>query len=77
MAKLIRQRDNLVKEGFIEFVEFDKRTNRGKKIHMKPEIGYACIVDRSLNYKWMTTQITEVISDTEFKTKNSHYKIKQ
>lgn len=75
MAKLIRQRDNLVKEGFIEFVEFDKN-NRGKKIHMKPEINYACIVDRrSIPYTWMTSQITEIISNTEFKTKNSHYKI--
>lgn len=77
MAKLIRQRDNLIKEGFIEFVEFDKKTNRGKKIHMKPSIGYSCIVDRGLSYKWMTTQIIEVISDVEFKTKNSYYKIEK
>lgn len=77
MAKLIRQRDNLVAEGIIEFVEFDKN-DRGKKVHMKPDIGYACIVDRQkLVYTWMTTQITEVISETEFKTKNSHYIIEK
>lgn len=77
MAKLIRQRDNLVKEGFIEFVEFDKN-DRGKKIHMKPDIGYACIINRQeLVYTWITAQITEVISETEFKTKNSHYKIEE
>ena len=75
MAKLIRQRDGLVKEGFIEFLEFDKN-NRGKNIHMKPKIGYACIVDgKKLIYTWLTSVITEIISDTEFKTKNSHYKI--
>ena len=78
MAKLIRQRDNLVKEGFIEFVEFDKRTNRGKKIHMKPKVGYACIVDRNrISFTWMTTTITELISETEFRTENSHYKIEE
>jgi hypothetical protein len=77
MAKLIRQRDNLTKEGFIEFVEFDKY-GRGKKIHLKPEVGYACIVDRSsVSYRWMTTVIVEVISDTEFKTVNSDYKIEE
>lgn len=75
MAKLIRQRDNLTKEGFIEFVEFDKY-GRGKKIHMKPKVDYACIVDRSsISYRWMTSVIVEVISDVEFKTKNSNYKI--
>ena len=75
MSKLIRQRDNLTKEGTIEFVEFDKN-NRGKDIHMSPKVGYACIVNRTLlSYHWMTSIITEVISQTEFKTKNSHYKI--
>lgn len=75
MAKLIRKRDGLIKEGLIEFVEFDKN-DRGKNIHMKPQIGFACIVDgRKLVYTWMTSVITEIISDTEFKTKNSHYTI--
>lgn len=77
MKKLIRQRDNLVKEGFIEYVEFDSN-NRGKKIHMEPKVGFACIVDRNrISFTWMTTVITEVISLTEFKTENSHYKIEK
>lgn len=77
MAKLIRQRDNLTKEGLIEFVEFDKN-DRGKDIHMKPEVGFACIVNRTnITFTWMTYTITEVISDTEFKTQNSHYKIEE
>lgn len=75
MATLTRKRDGLVKEGFIEFIEFDQN-DRGKDVHMKPGIGFACIVNRtSLTYSWMTSVITEVISDTEFKTKNSHYTI--
>jgi len=75
MAKLVRQHDSLTKEGVIEFVEFDKH-NIGKNIHMKPKKGYACIVNRTrMSYAWMTTIIVELISDTEFKTENSHYKI--
>lgn len=74
MAKLIRQSDNLQKEGFIEFVEFDKN-GRGKNIHMKPKVGYACIVDRGITYKWLTSVIIKIVSDIEFYTENSHYKI--
>lgn len=75
MARLIRQNDSLIKEGTIEFVEFDKN-DRGKNIHMKPQVGFSCIINRTnITYTWLTSQITEVISNTEFKTKNSHYKI--
>lgn len=75
MAKLIRQSDKISKEGFIEFIEFNNQ-NRGKNIHMKPEVGYACIVDgRKSTPTWQTMPITEVISETEFKTENNHYKI--
>ena len=77
MAKLIRQKDGLVKEGMIEFVEFNDR-GYGKNIHTTAKEGYACIVDgRRLVYTWMTSTITEVISQDEFKTKNSHYKIER
>lgn len=77
MAKLVRKKDKLVKEGEIEFVEFDK-FDRGKNIHTTPKVGYACIVNRNRQgYTWMTTVITELISNKEFKTKNSHYKIKE
>lgn len=76
MGKLIRQRDNLSKEGTIKFLEFDE-IGRGKKLHEKPEIGYSCIVNPQYgpSYTWLTSVITEIISDTEFKTNNSHYKI--
>lgn len=73
---LVRQRDNLRKTGIIRFLEFDE-SGRGKALHDKPEVGFACIVDPRITYTWMTTEITEVISDTEFKTLNSHYKIEE
>jgi len=77
MSRLIRKRDNLVKEGEIEYIEFDKN-DRGKNVHMKPQVGFACIVDRTkITYTWMTSTITEVISETEFKTQNSHYTIEK
>ncbi|MFT6125737.1 MAG: hypothetical protein ACJAVA_000178 [Flavobacteriaceae bacterium] len=75
MAKIIRQSDNLTKEGLIEYIKFSKE-NVGKNVYMKPEVGYYCILGRNiLNLNWMTSEIIEVISDTEFKTVNSHYKI--
>ena len=75
MMKLIRQCDNLIKEGDIEFLEFDKN-NRGKNIHIYPKVGYGCIVNRtSIKHSWMTLPIVELISNIEFKTKNNHYKI--
>lgn len=76
MSKLIRKHDGLIKEGKIEFVEWDKN-NRGKYIHMNPKEGFSCIVDRVKSSSvWITPIITEVISNTEFKTKNYHYIIK-
>ena len=77
MAKLVRQEDLLIKEGQVEFVEFDN-SGRGKSVHMTPEVGFSCIVDRTrMSYTWMTSIIVEVISKNEFKTKNSHYKIER
>jgi len=76
--KLIRQRDKYTSSGIIKFIEFNEE-GRGKGLHESPKVGYACIVDpqRSISFTWMTSPITEVISETEFKTKNSHYKIEE
>lgn len=77
MAKLIREHDGLVKEGEIEFIEFNEKGYE-KNVHMKPKEGFSCIVDRNrFSYTWMTSTITKVISDTEFVTKNSHYTIEE
>lgn len=75
LGVLVRTNDGLRMKGEIAFVEFNK-FGQGKKLHKKPKKGFACVVDRTLNsYKWLTSEITEVISDKEFKTKNSHYTI--
>lgn len=73
---LERQEDGLTKTGDVQFVEFDDN-GFGKKLHSNPEVGFSCIVNPhfGISYTWMTSVIIEVISDTEFKTKNSHYKI--
>lgn len=76
MKKLIRQRDNHTSSGVIKFIEFNEE-GRGKALHESPKVGYSCIVNPSISYTWMTSVITEVISQTEFKTKNSHYKIEE
>lgn len=75
MSKLIRQKDGLTREGFIEYVEF-KDNDRGRDIHMFPKVGYSCIINRNLvSCTWLTSKITKVVSNTEFYTINSHYKI--
>ena len=51
----------------------------GGVIHDEPAVGRSIIADPMIggNYKWLTTQITEIISETEFKTKNSTYILKK
>ena len=61
----------------ISFVEFDEN-GRGFALHKEPKVGYCLIVDKTaVSYKWMTTNITEVMSFSEkfmqFKTKKSEY----
>lgn len=75
-AKITRQEDDLVKEGELKYVEFNEY-GRGKALHDVPKVGYALILDPqyAFSYTWMTSVITEVISETEIKTKNSTYKI--
>lgn len=59
----------------IKFLEYDKN-NEGNKLHDNPYIGYSCLCDfNGLSFNWQTSEIKEVISNTEFKTRNSHYKI--
>ena len=73
---LVRANDGLKKTGVIKFIEFDDE-GKGKKLHLQPKVGYACIVDPSVFYTWMTSVIVEVISDKHFKTQNSEYKIEE
>jgi hypothetical protein len=59
----------------IKFLEFNEN-NQGKEFHKHPKVGCSCICDYfNGKYSWITSEIVEVISDNEFKTKNSHYEI--
>lgn len=74
---LVREEDNKqIRASVIKFVEWNE-DGTGKAIHDTPAIGRSIVLDpiRTGNYTWLTTQIIEIISDTEFKTKNSTYKI--
>ena len=76
LGQLIRLDDNFIVNFYdLKFLEFDKN-NSGLKLHDKPKIGYSCICDlNTFSFNWQTTEIKEIISETEFKTLNSHYKI--
>jgi len=76
MRKLIRERDNLIKEGEIMFIEYIDGFNN--VLHKTPRIGYSIIVDPQYgrSFTWLTTPITEIISYNRFKTENSVYIIK-
>lgn len=75
---LVRQHDNkqIIGEK-IFYVEWNE-DDTFKKLHNEPAEGRSILVDPymgGLSFKWMTSVITEVISPTEFKTVNSHYKL--
>jgi len=72
---LTRKDDNKKITGTsVLFVEW-KEDGTFKSIHTTPEVGRSIIVDpmNHGNFKWMTSSITEIISETEFKTQNSTY----
>lgn len=78
MDKTLRRLDDDFRiHGQIQFVEFNKETKRGKKLHQSIFIGGAAMVDweDGKGCIWQTSEIIEKISETEFKTKNSHYVI--
>jgi len=62
--------------GTISYIIFDAN-GRGKELSEVPLEGAACIVglEDFPIHQWQTTEIDKVISDTEFLTKNSHYKV--
>ena len=71
---LTRLEDNKqITASVIKFIEWNE-DRTGKSSHAEPAVGRSIIVDPMLgNYKWMTTAITEIISETSFKTENSTY----
>lgn len=76
-ASLERVNDGLVKtSNDLKFIEWDS-DGRAVKLHDSMEVGRSAILSPfNMSFTWQTTEITEILSDTEFKTKNSHYKIR-
>lgn len=72
---LTRKEDNKQMTGsVVKFIEWNEN-GVGGKVHDSPAVGRSIVLDPMNygNYQWLTTEIIEVISDTEFKTKNSTY----
>jgi len=72
---LTRKEDNKQMCGStVKFIEWDEN-GKGKVLHDTPAVGRSIVLDLTgpFSYQWMTTQITEIISETEFKTLNSTY----
>ena len=72
---LTRREDNKQMAGSnVKFIEWSEN-GTGKSIHDKPAIGRSLVLDLISPdvFSWMTTEIVEIISETEFKTKNSTY----
>ena len=83
-VSLIRERDGKMIPGTqVEFVEWNE-SGKFKQLHDEPAVGFSCMIDpQYIAYGWLTTEITEITSDTtedtvrciHFKTKNSNYKL--
>jgi hypothetical protein len=72
---LTRLEDNKqITASVIKFVEWNE-DGTGKSSHDEPAVGRSIIANPLVggNYAWMTTQITEIINENTFKTKNSTY----
>jgi hypothetical protein len=68
----------------VKFVEWggEELGSRAKQLHEEPQVGFSVMIDpQRFQYTWLTTPITEIISDEQvedqriitFKTKNSDY----
>jgi hypothetical protein len=66
--------DKQIKASVIKFMEWNE-DGTGKSSHDEPAVGRSIIANPLVggNYAWMTTQITEIINENTFKTKNSTY----
>ena len=72
---LTRKEDSKQMTGsVVKFIEWNE-DGVGGKVHDSPAVGRSIVLDPMNygNYQWLTTEIIEIISETEFKTKNSTY----
>jgi hypothetical protein len=58
----------------VKFIQWNEN-GVGGSLHEEPAVGRSIVLDLTgpESYKWLTSQIVEIISNTEFKTKNSTY----
>ncbi len=74
---LRREEDGkIIKGSVIKYIDWDEGGN-AKQAYDEPAVGRSIIVDPGQygNYTWMTTEITEILPNKVFKTKNSTYTI--
>lgn len=72
---LTRKEDNKqMTANTVKFIEWNEN-GVGGSLHNEPAVGRSIVLDVTgpESYKWLTSQIVEIISNTEFKTKNSTY----
>ena len=59
----------------IKYIEWDENSGN-QMMFSEPAVGRSIIADPimgGLSYKWMTTQIVEIVEENKFKTSNSTY----
>jgi hypothetical protein len=76
---LKRLNDGLTKTGYkVQYMEWNE-DGTAKDSHDDIQIGRSLILDPRFNYTWLTTTITEIISQSEdcikFQTENSLYEL--
>lgn len=76
---LIRERDHLInKANTIKWVEW-KDNGTASKAHDEPSVGFSLILDPGYSYRWLTTEVTEIVEKRKdyikFKTLNSIYEL--
>ena len=78
--RLVRERDNLLKESArIMWIEFNDE-GRFKSKHDEPAVGRSLMMSPfNRSFTWQTTTLTEIVEEREgyckFKTQNSNYEL--
>jgi len=73
-VKITRTKDGLTKTGELTWIKYKMDGNYTVDY---PEVGCSLCLDAGWNPTWLTSPITEVISEWHVKTKNSEYKIEK
>jgi hypothetical protein len=74
---LVRENDNKQMPcGVVKYVEWNE-DGTFKSVHNDMAVGRSVILDPGPfgQYQWLTTTITEILSETKFKTTNSIYNL--